>query len=39
MVKAWRAAFARDFPDRRFEVTLDDSYGSTVCALSRPPGA
>jgi hypothetical protein len=34
MVKAWRATLARGFPGRRFEVTLEDDYGPTVCAIS-----
>jgi hypothetical protein len=34
MVRAWEATLARDFPDRKFRVTLDDSYGPTLTAVS-----
>jgi hypothetical protein len=37
MVKAWQATLARDFPSRQFEVTLEDDYGPTICAVSSRP--
>ena len=36
---AWRNSLACAFPDRMFEVTLNDDYGPTVSAVTAPRDA